>query len=109
MAERTDTEKIAGAAIRWVRLRREGLALAVQRGDCFCERELLAWNAPDRKPLPCWKTFDEDGERLDDWCDTCIKRQAFHDELYPIAVARGAALRVLIRYARAAIDAKERG
>lgn len=92
-------ERLAAAARAWDAFRREALDLKRARNDRECE------NAEPYTSDVCWKryvqTAPDDAERLprDQWCASCVERQALHDRYREATKARGGRLRAMQRLA----------
>ena len=116
--------KVAEAARRWVlareraeklRAKRAGLECLVERAErdaemaaCFANRPHVPGDA-----RPCWKAWEDeidgagchrrvrDGNRV--WCEPCHEREIVNADYRRATASRGAAERVLLRYAKARV------
>ena len=99
------SDEITQVAIRWNKMRREALDLKRARNTEDCERT-FSLNDSSTEPEdagqrlyerwhPCWR------EETDDWCESCLRRQRFHDSYLAAAKSRGALLRRLERLVEA--------
>lgn len=116
----TSDEKVIAAAQRWQAARATVRRLRIERSKFYCARaepvsqadyedaRQEAYNDPLAKfefPTPtqdgpCWKLYEdgpEDSRLLNrcEWCASCLRRQAIHEQYRAATKAHGAAMRAL--------------
>lgn len=113
--------KVAEAARRWVLARERARKLRAKRGgiNCTVERD----GEPEPRSdgtfhmvggvTPCWKAwFEEHGDDYEPFkvrgdgrpfCEACLEREIVHKDYRRATASRGAAERVLLRYAKAQV------
>lgn len=104
-------ERVAAAAAAWNFARVRALELKTERDGYLCELAEAAdpsghLHEDQKRTEPCWKSWedgfgDEDRTRLEEseWCESCRRRERVHLTITAANKRRGAALRVLMRYA----------
>lgn len=110
--------KVAEAARRWVLARERAAKLRAKRAGLECAREGAEPDRIMRGLTPCWKTWLPDPEGRDclgnptgdtirlpdaEWCESCREREVVHGDYRRATASRGAAERVLLRFAKAQV------